>query len=47
MRLRGKGATILRGRGKGDQYVRIVISVPEKLTREQKNLIQELQKEEL
>ncbi len=47
MRLRGKGAPYLRERGKGDQYVRIIVTVPEKLSREQKNLILELQKEEL
>jgi len=40
MRLRGKGAPHLRGRGKGDEYVRIVVAVPEKLTREQRKLIE-------
>jgi len=35
MRLRGKGVSHLRGRGRGDEYVRIAVAVPEKLTREQ------------
>jgi DnaJ-class molecular chaperone len=47
IRLRGKGAPHLRGGGKGDEYVRIIIAVPEKLTRDQKNLIEELRKEGL
>jgi len=47
IRLREEGIRNLRGRGKGDLYVRIVIDVPEKLTREQKKLIEELKKTEL
>ncbi len=47
MRLRGKGAPHLRGRGRGDQYVRLQVSVPEKLNRQQKRLINELQDEAL
>ncbi len=42
IRLREKGAPRLHGRGKGDEYVRINILVPEKLNKEQKNLIDEL-----
>ncbi len=42
IRLRGKGAPFLRGRGRGDEYVRLVVSVPEKLTRQQKELIEKL-----
>ena len=42
-RLRGKGVPHLRGRGKGDQYVRVHIHVPQKLSRAQKKLLQELQ----
>lgn len=45
MRLRVKGAPRLRGRGRGDQYVRLQVVVPEKLSREQKRLIEELQEE--
>ena len=43
MRLRGKGAPKLRGSGNGDEYVRLMIAIPEKLTREQKSAIEELQ----
>lgn len=47
VRLGGKGAPILRGRGRGDEYVRISVFVPEKLTREQKRIIEQLEKEGL
>lgn len=47
IRLRGKGAPNPHHRGKGDQYVRLTIMVPEKLTREQKNIIQDLKEEGL
>ena len=47
MRLRGKGAPILRGRGRGDEYVRLSVAVPERLTGEQKRLLRELQEEGL
>ena len=47
IRLREKGAPRLHGRGKGDQYARINILVPEKLTKEQRHLIEELEEEKL
>lgn len=47
MRLRERGVTHLHGRGKGDEYVKISVLVPEKLTREQKNLIEEMKKRDL
>lgn len=47
VRLKGRGVTHLRGRGKGDQYVRLNILVPEKLTREQREIVGMLQKENL
>lgn len=47
MRLRGKGAPSLRGRGRGDEYVRLSVAVPEKLNRNQKSLINDLQDEGL
>ncbi len=43
MRLREKGVQRLQARGKGDEYVRINVIVPESLNRDQKRLIQELQ----
>lgn len=47
VRLRGKGAKRLRGRGRGDQYVRLNVAVPEKLSKDQKRLIKELQDQEM
>jgi len=47
IRLRGKGAPRLRGRGKGDEYVRILVAVPEKLNRKQKRIIEAAKKEGL
>lgn len=45
MRLRGKGAPHLRDRGRGDQYVRLTVAVPERLTRKQKELVNNLRNE--
>ena len=54
-RLRGKGVPHLRGRGftlnrsgsgRGDQYVRVRVKVPEKLSRGQKNLLEEFRRSE-
>lgn len=47
LRLREQGVPRLRGRGRGDQYVRINVLVPEKFTREQRNLLEELKKNNL
>jgi len=47
IRLRGKGAPYLRERGRGDEYVRLMVLVPEKLSREQRGLIEEMQEEGL
>jgi molecular chaperone DnaJ len=44
IRLRGKGVPHLRGRGAGDQYIRLVIKIPQNLNRQQKKLFQELAK---
>ena len=41
-RLKGKGIQHLGGRGRGDQYVRVVIEVPKNLSGKQKELIREL-----
>jgi len=41
-RLRGKGIPMLGGYGKGDQLVKLVVEVPEKISRKQKKLISEL-----
>ena len=42
IRLRGEGVPHLRGNGKGDLYVRLIVKVPEKLNREQRKLIEQL-----
>lgn len=47
MRLRGKGAPRLHGGGFGDEYVRLNILVPEKLSREQKSVIEGMKEEGL
>jgi molecular chaperone DnaJ len=43
--LRGKGMPRFRAYGKGDLHVRIGVSVPEKLTGQQRALIEQLAKE--
>jgi molecular chaperone DnaJ len=40
-RLRGKGAPDLRGRGPGDELVRVVVETPRKLTSRQRELLEE------
>lgn len=44
-RLRGKGIPVYGGMGKGDQLVTIMIEVPEKVSREQRRLIEALAQE--
>ncbi|OGI29212.1 MAG: molecular chaperone DnaJ [Candidatus Moranbacteria bacterium RIFOXYA12_FULL_44_15] len=43
-RVRDKGAPDLGGRGVGNHLVKVIVSVPRKITREQKRLIEELGK---
>jgi|SRR5579872_2516090 len=45
MRLRGKGIPHVRGNGRGDHYVRLRVSVPKKLSKRQKELLIEFDKE--
>jgi DnaJ-class molecular chaperone len=47
VRLKGKGAPNPHNRNKGDQYVKLNIIVPEKLTRTQKRIISDLKEEGL
>lgn len=42
IRLHGKGVPHVRGSGRGDEYVRIQLHVPTRLTRKQKELLDEL-----
>jgi len=45
LRLRGKGVQSPYGRGKGDEYVKIFVIVPEKLTKDQKAILNTLKEE--
>jgi molecular chaperone DnaJ len=45
IRLRGKGMPRFRGYGKGDLLLRVGISVPEKLTKKQRELLEQLAEE--
>lgn len=47
MRLRERGVAHLHGRGKGDEYVRLNVLVPEKLNRDQKRIVEEMETEGL
>lgn len=47
IRLRGKGIKHLRGRSRGDEYVRLIVEVPERLSREQSRFIEELREKGL
>jgi molecular chaperone DnaJ len=44
-RLKQKGMTVLRGSSRGDLYVEIAVETPMKLTKRQKELLQEFAKE--
>jgi len=41
-RLRGQGLPHLRGAGRGDQYVRVIVETPRTLSAEQKDLMQRM-----
>jgi molecular chaperone DnaJ len=44
-RLRGKGLPVFGGAGKGDELVRVIVEVPEKLSERQRDLVAALAKE--
>ena len=44
-RFRGRGAAALHGRGKGDQYIKVIVNTPARLTEKQRNLLEELNRE--
>ena len=46
IRLRGRGTPYLSGKGRGDHYVRIKVTIPTKLRGKQKKLLEEFEKEE-
>jgi len=43
IRLRGRGVSKLHGGGRGDQYINIRLRVPNKLSREERKLLEELE----
>ena len=45
VRLAGRGVKHVRGSGKGDHYVRIKIVIPKKISKKQKELLEEFDKE--
>lgn len=45
IRLRGKGVPDVRGRDRGDHYVRVKVTIPAKLTNRQKELLKEFEEE--
>lgn len=45
MRLKERGVPYVRGRGKGDHYVRLKVTVPKSLSKRQKELLEEFDKE--
>ncbi len=47
MRLKNYGLPHANGKGRGDQYVRIIVDIPANLTKKQKTLLEELAKEGL
>lgn len=44
IKLKGKGVPYINSRGRGDQYIRIVVNIPKKLNKHQKQLLDEFQK---
>lgn len=44
IKLKGKGLPRINSRSRGDQYVRLVVNIPKKLDKHQKNLLQEFEK---
>jgi DnaJ-class molecular chaperone len=44
IRLRGRGIKRLRGYGRGDQYVRLQVKIPQRPTKKQRELIKEFEK---
>ncbi len=47
MRLKGLGMPHFQGEGRGDEYVKMIVKVPQKVTEKSRGLIQELAKEGL
>jgi molecular chaperone DnaJ len=46
IRLREEGVPHLQAKGKGDLYVRLIVEIPEKISKEQKRILQQFQETE-
>ena len=44
IKLKGKGLPMLNSRNRGDLFIRIVVNIPKKLSKHQKNLLQEFER---
>jgi len=44
LRLRGQGVPYVRGGGRGDEYIRLVVKIPQNLSREQRKCLEEFEK---
>ena len=44
-RLKGKGIPAIRGGGRGDQYVRIIVEIPKNLSSRQREILEEFAQE--
>jgi len=44
IKLKGRGIPHMHSKNRGDQYIRIVVNIPKKLSKHQKNLLDEFQK---
>ena len=44
-RLRGKGFSVLRSSSRGDMYIQVAVETPQNLTRKQKELLEEFERE--
>jgi curved DNA-binding protein len=47
MRLRGLGVPHFQGTGKGDEYVKVIVRVPKRVSDKSRKLIEELSKENI
>ena len=45
MRLKGLGMPHFQGEGKGDEYVKVIVRIPKKVSEKSRGLIQDLAKE--
>ena len=43
LKLKGRGLPHLNSRGKGDQFIRLIVNIPKKLSKEEKNILKEFQ----